>query len=439
MRRTSFTVATLVMVIMLIGFTTSARSQDAERNLRQAPKPTGTIVRPPSSLPQPGDAGVSAHTNIEILQLASGTPMELPPFSGYAFETPASLACLYNLVPAIAGCNPNLTVINATGGSQAIAVVDAFDDPNALSDLSNFSLQFGLPLPQLQVVYASGTEPLLDPTGGWELEESLDIEYSHAMAPDATIYLVEAKSDHLVDLLQAVDVATHLIYCGSSKGCTVTKIPGAGEVSMSWGLGEFPAETSLDGYFNRDHVVFLAASGDGPGTIWPCVSPNVVCAGGTTTARNPYTGDFLYELTWDLAGGGLSFFEPRPSYQNALVSQVGTQRGVPDLSFDSNPVTGVWVLDTNLYEGAPGGWFVLGGTSVATPSLAGILNNAATLHSSFAASSQAENTLIYANGAQAADFHDITLGFCGPYSGYKAGPLWDFCTGNGSVVGYAGK
>ena len=81
----------------------------------------------------------------------------------------------------------------------------------------------------------------------------------------------------------------------------------------------------------------------------------------------------------------------------------------------------------------------MGGTSPASPSLAGIVNSAATLHKNFAISSSAENATIYANRAVAADFHDLTLGYCGPYSGYKAAGLWDVCTGVGSIVGYAGK
>jgi kumamolisin len=131
-----------------------------------------------------------------------------------------------------------------------------------------------------------------------------------------------------------------------------------------------------------------------PISIWPCVSPNVICAGGTTTARNPQTGNFLYELTWGEAGGGLSAYEPRPAYQNTLSTKVGPYRGVPDLSFDSNPDTGAWVWDGNDFEGGAGGWFIVGGTSLASPALAGIVNSAATLHKSFAVSSSAENTTL---------------------------------------------
>ena len=159
---------------------------------------------PASSHADAADAGVRMHTNVRYM--AGFTPDELPPFSGFAYETPASLACVYGLVSHTEGCNPNLTTHDSTGGSQTIAIVDAFDDPNAAADLAFFSSQFGLPFSssKFQVVYASGSQPPEDPTGGWEFEESVDIEYSHAMAPNATIYLVEANSNGSGDLLPVV-------------------------------------------------------------------------------------------------------------------------------------------------------------------------------------------------------------------------------------------
>jgi subtilase family serine protease len=149
------------------------------------------IEIPASSTETAGDIGVNAHTNLRMAltphQLAGATPQpaELPPFSGYLFETPASAACVYHLAsPRVPGCNPNLTTTNVTGGSKAIAIVDAYDDPNAAADLAFFSAQFGLPKANFSVVYAT-TKPAIDPTGGWEIEESLDIEWAHAMAPSA--------------------------------------------------------------------------------------------------------------------------------------------------------------------------------------------------------------------------------------------------------------
>lgn len=146
--------------------------------------------------------------------------------------------------------------------------------------------------------------------------------------------------------------------------------------------------------------------------------------------RNPSTAAFLSEYPWDSAGGGVSSYEPRPSYQSKISTTVGNFRGVPDLSFDSDPITGVWVHDANA-----GGWNIVGGTSVASPALAGIINSAG----SFYTSTNAELTAIYNNLSPAADFREITAGFCGPYGGYSAAAGWGFCTGVGVANGKTGK
>jgi len=388
-----------------------------------------TLVIPASSHTQPGDLGMRAHTNLRYFESGVASPSELPPYPGYGYETPASLACIYHLVRPIPGCNPNQTTTNSSGGSQTIAIVDAYDDPNAAADLAAFSAQFGLPAGNFQVVYAGGSEPPTDPTGGWEIEESLDIEYAHAMAPNATLYLVEANSSYYSDLFPAVQVASNLVACGQTTTCPAGS-KGRGEVSMSWGGGEFPQETSLDSYFTGSGVVYFAAAGDSAGVIYPCASPNVVCAGGTSTARNQNTGNLIGEIAWSDAGGGISSFEPIPAYQagdRRIVRQVGAYRGVPDISADSNPETGVWVLD-NFDPPFPGPvWYIVGGTSVATPTLAGIVNASGHL----APSSSAELFSLY-NPRNFDSFNDITYGACGYYSGTFSGPGWDLCTGLGS-------
>jgi subtilase family serine protease len=105
------------------------------------------------------------------------------------------------------------------------------------------------------------------------------------------------------------------------------------------------------------------------------------------------------------------------------------------LSFDSNPVTGAWVFDTTPVQGAGSGWFIVGGTSLASPALAGIVNAAG----SKLVSSQAELSLMYSNLAIATDFTDIKSGFCGPTAGISAKLGWDLCTGIGSVKSKIGK
>lgn len=438
-----------------------------------AKSPGGLIFTPPSSIP-PHVQGTTSKTRINQTDIQIYVPSgwkadeaeppspyytPVPPYVGKGFETPASIACIYALNTPVTGCNPNTVTTPPTGGSKSIAIVDAFDDPFIGPDLAYFSAQFGLPFnpTQLQIYYEDGTLPQLDNTGGWEVEESLDVEWAHAMAPNATIYLVEAQSPTDYDLYIAVKMAANLVRCGktmqnpdTSVGTCPSGSTGTGEVSMSWGHSEISTESLNDSAMTTTGVVYVAAAGDAPGTNYPCTSPNVVCAGGTTIRRNPNltTFPFINEVSWDKTGGGLSMFETIPSYQSSISSIVGKSRGVPDVALDSNPVTGLWVYDSFGYLFYPYdemlatnvGWLIVGGTSAASPMWAGILNNAAgRTGGSFAASSNAELTKMYANKAVAADFRDITLGFCGPYDGFSTATGWDPCTGIGSNQGFAGK
>jgi kumamolisin len=448
---------------MIAGALAPAMAQDSESTKANATStvhntlvkiPQGSVVVPASSV-RPTTNGTTLKTRLASTDLLLYVPAgwkpaevspprsaEAPPYAGYAYETPASLGCIYSLVTTVAGCNPNTLTKNPTGGAKTIVIVDAYDDPWAGPDLAYFSDQFGIPFTdsQFQVVYEDGVEPVLDITGGWELEESLDIEYSHAEAPNAKLYLVEAQSNSYADLLTSVLIGSNLIRCGQTEqnlstlavGTCPTTSTGTGELSMSWGSGEFSGETSLDSYFTTTGVVYFASTGDSPGTEYPSVSPNVVAAGGTTLRRSPSTGDFIAEAAWDSGGGGESFYEKSPSYQSKLGY---ADRVVPDVSLDANPITGVWVWDSNYFEELGGGWFIVGGTSVSSPNWAGIVNRAG----AFAASSNAELTTIYKNLGVAADYRDITLGYCGPYDGYSAITGWDPCTGIGSDQGYTGK
>ena len=318
---------------------------------------------------------------------------------------------------AVPGCNPNTVTAVPKGGSRTIAIVDAYDAPNALADLTTFCLQFGLPVPtNFQVVYAASdgsmttTPPPYDP--GWEVEISLDVQWAHAMAPNAKIILVEAASKAGADLLGAVKLASNLVAAA-----------GGGEISMSWGSAELSVESPLDSYFSTPGIVYFAATGDSPGTEWPSVSANVVAVGGTSVSRDPSNGAFIGEAAWGDGGGGVSAYIPKPSYQSN-VKKLGSVyfRGVPDIAAVANPRTGVWVYISNAQ-----GWTVIGGTSVATPVVAGLVNN--TGH--FNASSNAELTAYYKTPTQ---FNDVVQGICGPSTGYWAATAWDFCTGLGSPV-----
>jgi subtilase family serine protease len=397
----------VVAAFLTLGLAISASAQNTPAR--------GNVIVPRSSVARPEDAGLRAHTNLLVF-----VPDSTQPEQSFSGETPASLACVYKLVPQVSGCSISGTTLVPTGGSGAIAIVDAYDDPNAASDLATFSLTLGLPAANFSVVYASGNQPPQDSTGGWELEESLDIEWAHAMAPNATLFLVEANSNSNRDLYTAESVASSLV--ASSGG---------GEVSNSWGGGETSGETSNDSkYFSTSGVVYFASAGDSPGVIYPSASPNVISAGGTAVNRSG--GNFTSETAWSSGGGGTSRYELRPSYQSSVSGIVGSRRGTPDFSFDANPNTGVRVYDTIPYEGTVGPWWIVGGTSVSSPSLAGIVNVAGL----FATSTNVELTKLYSNLGNSSDLRDITSGSCGTH---RAKSGYDLCTGVGSDQGYTGK
>jgi hypothetical protein len=266
---------------------------------------------------------------------------------------------------------------------------------------------------------------------GWAQEAALDIEWSHAMAPYAQIILVEAASNSISSLMDAVQVASNLVASA-----------GGGQVSMSWGSSEFSTQATYDSYFTGSGVTYFASSGDSGGkVIWPSTSPNVISAGGTTVNRDS-DGDFSGESAWSSAGGGPSKYEPVPDYQSAIYSLaqlLNGRRGTPDFSFDSNPSTGVSVYDSTPCQGLSG-WMVFGGTSVAAPSLAGIVNlsgdfsgdNAvqANIYQNYSDASSGGNRCNYTS-----PFYDVTSGSAGSY---HATGCWDFASGVGSDRGLSG-
>lgn len=382
----------------------------------------GVVVVPDSSIELPGDRGIRAHTNHLVLvrqPSEKGKPGPAPTATSPQGETPDSIRPVYNLS----------NTITSSSGNGIIAIVDAFDYPTAQNDFDVFSAQFGLPLSTNNV--CNGTQPcfvkvLARGVGrrkncGWNQEAALDIEWAHAMAPHAQIVLVIAKTNRFTDLFKAVSLASSIV-SGSTLG---------GEVSMSWGGSEFSSEASFDFLFASPRVVYVAASGDTGGVnIYPSVSRNVVSAGGTTINRDS-NGAFVSETGWVGSGGGPSAFESRPSYQDAILSIVGVQRGAPDFSFDADPNSGVSVYDSTPCGGRSG-WLVFGGTSVSAQALTGIIN----LSNHFYDSSNIELSTIYANRGKASDFRDITAGSAGSFNATTG---WDFVTGVGSNQGTGGK
>lgn len=423
--------------------------------------PQGTVIIPESSVVHPEDAGVRMHTNYQIFVPAGQKGLSTPVPNNTFAEYTASLACVYGVGTAYAGCTPGVinSAYNATGGWGAIALVDAYDDPNAASDLAFFSSTFALPAANFKTVIAnssfgtlngmtascSGT-PANANLHGWDVEESLDIEWSHAMAPKAQIILVEACSNSGNDLYFAEQVA----------GKEVAAY-GGGDISNSFGSGEFAGEVgTTDDVFYRyhwSHTSYFASAGDsGWGAGYPSSSPWVVSAGGTTVNRD-VNGNFLNESCWSGSGGGVSAFElfqsppnisngmgPWTNYQYPFASTGARQ--TPDMSFDADPASGVYVYDS---DNSSPGFYIVGGTSVASPSLAGIVN--ASNQRAGQALPQGgqyearEDNLIYGEYdlhlTYPKYFYDVTTGCNG--TGHCAAVNYDQCTGIGSPRGHTGK
>jgi subtilase family serine protease len=301
------------------------------------------------------------------------------------------------------------------GAGQTIALIDAYDDPNIESDLGVFDTEFGLPACTTDngcftKVYASGKQPTGNPS--WGVEISLDVEWAHAIAPQAKIVLVEASNAFNFALYNAVDA-------GVSSGASV--------VSMSWGGGESSSETRHDRHFNVPYVTFLASSGDdGYGVNYPAASPYVVGVGGTTLTIQS-NGTYVSETAWSGSGGGISAYEPQPQYQAGVVNS--TFRAVPDVAYDADPNTGVPVYDSYGY----GGWVQVGGTSMAAPEWGALF---AIVNSMRAAESKAPiNGALPYLYALTADLHDVITGSngsCGQLC--TAGPGYDEVTGNGTPM-----
>ena len=270
--------------------------------------------------------------------------------------TPAQVTHAYGLdgitFPTSSG------TVKGDGSGQAIALIEAYHDPTIASDLQTFDQAFNLPAPTLIVANQAGS--VSNP--GWALEESLDVEWTHAIAPGAAILVVEAQSQSRQSLLRAVNTARNT--------------PGVVAISMSWGFNEFPKEASYNSYFTtpagHKGITFVAASGDsGPqgGAEWPSVSPDVLAVGGTTLYVDP-SGNYQFESAWVDSSGGYSRYQAEPGYQRSV--QATGRRSTPDVAFDGDPDTGVAVYETSLSTGR-GSWVTVGGTSLGTPAWAAII------------------------------------------------------------------
>jgi subtilase family serine protease len=304
----------------------------------------------------------------------------------------------------------------AGGGSATVAIVDAFDDPKAESDLASYRSQFGLPACTtangcFRKVNQNGAASPLPPSDtGWAGEISLDVDMVSAVCPNCRILLVESNDNSNASLYAAEDRAVAM---------------GAKFVSNSWGGDESSTQTSDDVHFNHPGVAITVSSGDnGNGAEYPATSRFVTAVGGTSL-RTASNARGWTESAWNGAGSGCSAFDAKATWQNVTTNC--PRRADADVSAVADPATGVAVFDS---FGAPG-WQVFGGTSASAPIVASVYALAGTPGASdFPASYP------YAHPGNLFDVTTGSNGGCGAPQ-CNAGTGWDGPTGLGTPNGTA--
>ncbi len=341
----------------------------------------------------------------------------------------------------------------SVSGAQTIAVVDAFKDPTVESDLAVYDQEFGLPECTkadgcLRVINQKGDEsPLPANEGGWAVEITIDVQMAHAICQNCHILLVEAEGPENSDL---------------SAGVNAALAAGATEISNSYDSGEAEAEAAAEELelneqaYDHPGTVITASSGDCgyrdqatiepsgeckdlPSAVpFPAVSPDVVAVGGTELTES---GGSWTSAVWGDGGGGCSSIFTAPAWQNGPLgvsnwsdTKCGSFRLSADVSAEADPYTGVAVYDSTVDE-RESGWLVYGGTSVASPIVAGEFG----LAGGAGGVSYPAKTL-YGHLGQAAALYDVTSGANGSCAGAtscEAAVGYDGPSGVGSPLGLA--
>lgn len=344
---------------------------------------------------------------IPLARLASNVAFATPPTTaqceaalGIACYAPFQFQAAYDLAPLYAkGLN---------GAGETIVIVDSYGFSGIGGELATFDKAFGLPAPpHFTILQPNGPVPSFNPTKrpmmvGWAEETSLDVEYAHAMAPGANILLVETTVPETLGVHGFPQIVSAENYVIDHQLGTV--------ISQSFAAPEqgFPSAASIlslrSAYENAaaHGVTVLAGSGDAGPTgansltpqgfaasfflhrvaEWPASDPLVTGLGGTQLHLTATGARTQPDTVWNdtnlfgspaAGGGGRSSVFTRPSYQNGVSDQVGSARGFPDVSM-SAAVDGAALvyLDANAAQG-PAGFYLIGGTSEATPEFSGII------------------------------------------------------------------
>ncbi|KDN78556.1 peptidase S8 [Streptomyces olindensis] len=335
--------------------------------------------------------------------------------SGYG---PADLRAAYGLTSASAN--------NGTG--RTIAIVDAYDDPNAESDLAAYRSHYGLPACTTangcfkKVGQTGSTTSLPAPNSGWAAEISLDLDMAGAVCPNCHITLVEAKSATMTNLGTAVNEAVAL---------------GAKYVSNSYGGGESSADATYDStYFNHPGVAITVSAGDaGYGAEYPAASRYVTSVGGTSLTASSTTRGWT-ESVWSTSstegtGSGCSAYDSKPAWQTDTGC---ARRTIADVSAVADPATGVSVYDTYGADGQ--GWATYGGTSASAPIIASVYALAGTPSSgSYPAAFPYANTSALNDVTSGSNGTCATSYFCTARTGYDGPTGWGTPQGLGAFTG----
>ncbi len=401
----------------------------------------------------------AACEGLEQRRLLSGFVALTPEFVGGVAPAPPSAPSSLNpaVTPAVLASPPYTPAqmrsahgvgaisfggVAGTGAGQTIAIIDVDNDPGIISDTAQFNTFYGLQQfnvaggPTLQVLGPDGSTnlPTDDPSdpkaNGSDVEESLDVQWAHVIAPQANIVVYEAANSSIYFDPNSESGLNQAIKTARANAAVSV-------VSISYGGGEFSQETGLDaGLFTtpsgHQGITFLADTDDNgaPGE-YPAYSPDVVAVGGTTLNINA-GGSYNSETGWSGSGGGISKYESAPSYQQNLDGVNGsstTERDIPDVSMEADPNTGIYVYDS-LLGGSD--WWDGAGTSLATPMWGALVSTAdqgrtlAGLPTLVGRSQTLERLYTLPSS----DYHDITTG----NNGYAAGPGYDLVTGIGSPI-----
>jgi len=348
-----------------------------------------TVAVKPGAIRLPGAASQAPPTTAQCAQA-----------DGIACYQPGQLRTAYHL--------PALYAKGITGKGVTIAIVDSFGSPTIKSDLAAFDRQFGYPAPpRFTIIAPAGAIPKFNPNNadmaGWAGETTLDVEYAHALAPGASILLVEtpvSETEGTTGFPQIVKAEKYVVNHGLAA--VISQSFGATEETFASYAQLKPLRAAyLDAASH--HVTVLAASGDAGATdfksnlsdyytrrvtSWPDSDPLVTAVGGTQLkqAGASYTSvawNDTYNKTWNqfwngstgptasASGGGRSEFFARPAYQNGVKAVTGASRGVPDIAMSAACDGAVNVYSS--YQPGQAGWSLTCGTSEATPEFAAIV------------------------------------------------------------------